>query len=303
MSRTFTIEPDGPFDLAEAAGFRLGHRDVGEPRPYDGVLRLAFCTDDYTGQAAVALRQDEAGTVHATVQGRSASAAIRRQVARTLSLDHDARAFARVLRRDPALAALHRSAPGLRPVLFASPYEAAVWSILTVHRARRQAAVLYDRLARTHGEVFSVAGAEVVTLPTPAVLAGVRELPSLPERWLAWLRGVAGAALDGRLDADTLAAADPDQAVAELRRIPGIGPFYATLILSRSTGATDILPIAEPGALEIAGRLYGRSGPLTQQEYERRAEAWRPWRTWGSALMHALLSEPRPAKSRSRRAA
>jgi DNA-3-methyladenine glycosylase II len=98
---------------------------------------------------------------------------------------------------------------------------------------------------------------------------------------------VARAAIDGRLDAATLAASDPDEAMAGLRTLPGIGPFYAALILLRSTGVTDVLPTNEPRVLACAGELYGLGGPMSQSEFEARARAWRPWRTWATVLIRA----------------
>ena len=38
----------------------------------------------------------------------------------------------------------------------------------------------------------------------------------------------------------------PEDAMAALQQLPGIGPMYAGLILLRSTGATDILTLGEP---------------------------------------------------------
>ena len=86
---------------------------------------------------------------------------------------------------------------------------------------------------------------------------------------------MARAALDGRLDAGTLAAADPDEAMAGLRALPGLGPFYRALIQVRSTGVTDVLPTNDPRVLACAGELYGLDGPMSQSEFEARAQAWR----------------------------
>src|SRR5262249_56760930 len=107
-------------------------------------------------------------------------------------------------------------------------------------------------------------------------LLRVTELPGLPAPRVAWLHAVARAALDGRLDAATLAATDPVEAMAELRRLPGIGPFYAALVQVRSTGVTDVLPTNEPRVLACAGELYGLDGPMSQSDFEARAQAWPP---------------------------
>jgi len=37
-----------------------------------------------------------------------------------------------------------------------------------------------------------------------------------------------------------------EEAMAELRAMPGLGPVYAGLVLLRSTGVTDALTAAEP---------------------------------------------------------
>jgi DNA-3-methyladenine glycosylase II len=283
MTNTFVIEPRGAFSLREAALFGFGPRDE---RSFDGVLRLAFCVDGYRDQAGVELRQSDDGAVHGTIHGGADPVAVRAQVARVLSLDHDGAAFAEVGARDPAIGLLQRTAPGLRPVLFHSPYEAAAWSVISARRARAQAIVLRTRLSTMVGHRFTLAGMEQYAFPTPEALLTVDELPGLPAQRISWLHGIARAALDGRLDADILAAEDPDVAMAGLRRLAGIGPFYAALVQVRSTGATDVLPVDEPRVLAAAGRLYGTS--LAQADLERLAERWRPWRTWACVLVRAV---------------
>ena len=283
MTSTFTITPRGPFSLREAALFGFGPR---AEKHFDGVMRLAFCVDGYADQVGVELRQSPDGVVHGLVHGRSSSA-VRDQVARVLSLDHDGDAFHALRDADPVLGLVLRAAPDLRPVLFHCPYEAAVWAILSARRARPQAIALRERLSRAHGAVFMLAGVDQAALPTPAQLLRVTELPGLPAARIPWLHDVARSALDGRLDADTLAGTDPEVAMAELRRLPGIGPFYAALILVRSTGVTDVLPTNEPRVLACAGELYGLGVPMSQAEFDERAQAWRPWRTWATVLIRA----------------
>jgi len=273
---TFVIKPRGPFSLCEAALFGFGPRDE---RSFDGTMRLAFCADRTFDQVAVELTQASDGTVHATVEG---DADVRDQVARILSLDHDGAAFLDIGRRDPVIGRLQAAAPGLRPVLFYSPYEAAAWSILSGRRGRTQAIKVRTWLARHHGRELAGQWA----FPTPTDLLKVTGIPSFPAQRLDWLHKVAEAALDGWLDADALKARDPDEAMADLRRLPGIGPFYAALVQVRATGATDILPVDEPRSLAAAGELYGQ--PFTQHDFEARAERWRPFRTWATVLIRAV---------------
>ncbi len=132
----FTISPRGPFSLAEAAAFGFGQRDG---RDADGVMRLAFCVDGYTELVGVEVRLDAAGDVHAMAFMRPGTnlGTVRAQVARVLSLDYDASEFVRIGDRDPVIGRLQAAAPGLRPPLFYSPYEAAAWSVLSARRPAR----------------------------------------------------------------------------------------------------------------------------------------------------------------------
>jgi len=283
-SRTFTIEPLGPFSLAEAAGFGFGQRDARKP---EGLMRLAFCLDGY--EVGVEVRQDAGGVVHGVVHGPASvdTAAVRRQAARVLSLDHDGTEFTAIGERDPVIGRLQQIAPGLRPPLFYSPYEAAAWSVLSARRPARQMMAVRQRLSETHGTVFELAGERLAAFPTPEALLAVTEFPAIPTDKLERLHGVAEAALAGRLSAARLLGLGPEAAMTELQEIKGIGPFYSALIVIRGTGFADVLPVAEPKALELAARLYGLEEPVQPEALAQIAEPWRPLRTWAVVLIRA----------------
>jgi len=284
-TQTVTIEPKGPFSLEEAATFGFGQREAA---PYDGVMRLAFCLDGYRGHAGAEVRQDERG-VHLTITGDDDVDidAVRRQVARVLSLDHDGDEFTAIGERDPVIKRLQAVAPGLRPPLFYSPYEAAAWSVLSARRSATQAAGVRRRLSEEHGATFTLAGEPLAALPTPAQLLDVGRFPGIDETRLRRLHGVATAAFDGRLDADRLRAMGPDAAMAELRTLDGIGPFYSSLIVVRGTGFADVLPTNEPKLLALVAQLYGLPGPPSPEQLTSIAEPWRPLRTWAAVLIRA----------------
>jgi DNA-3-methyladenine glycosylase II len=279
----FTIEPVGPFSLRESATFGFGQRSG---RPFDGLMRMAFCLDGYREQVGVVLSQDHAG-VHGQVHGSADLAAVEAQVARVLSLDHDGEAFVAVGQRDPVVARLLAVAPGLRPPLFHSPYEAAAWSVLSARRPASQMMVLRARLSEAHGCRFTLAGEQVAAFPLPTQLVDVNEFPGLPTVKLDRLHGVAAAALGGVLDADTLRALPDERASSQLQRLAGIGPFYSALILLRATGHTDLLPTDEPQLLGLVAKLYGLPAPPGPEQFAEIAEPWKPFRTWVSVLIRA----------------
>jgi DNA-3-methyladenine glycosylase II len=124
-------------------------------------------------------------------------------------------------------------------------------------------------------------------MPTPAQLAALTDFELLPEVKLRRLRGVAAAALEGRLDTETLRAMPVDEAEGRLRELDGIGPFYAQLVTVRTLGHTDVTPTAEPMVLAEAGRLLGYDRPLTAPELVEVAGRWSPWRTWACVAIRA----------------
>ena len=141
------------------------------------------------------------------------------------------------------------------------------------------------KLAIAHGKVFALAGEELAAFPLPEAILRLRSFDGLDPTKLTRLHAVAKAALDGALDADHLAALDPDRARAELETLPGIGPFYADLVLVRATGSAVLLPRDEPKLLSYVGHLFGLSGPADAASLERIAESWKPFRTWAAVLV------------------
>jgi DNA-3-methyladenine glycosylase II len=281
--RRLTIQPRGEFSLQELALFGFGQRERAD---WDGVMRLAFCLDGYRAQVGVEVRQDPAG-VHCLVHGDGDLDAIRAQVARSLSLDHDGRALAAIGERDPVVARLLRAAPGLRPPLFYSPYEAAVWVVMSARRPRAQIAEVRRRLSEAHGRVFELAGQRLAALPTPEQLLDVDRVPGLNEEKVRRMHVVAREALAGRLDVDRIHRLGPEAALADLQGLPGVGPFYSSLIVVRASGLADVLSEREPQLLDLVARLYGMPAPPGPEKLAELAEAWRPLRTWVSVLIRA----------------
>ncbi len=283
---TFTIMPSGPFSLALAAAFGFGQRDASE---WDGVLRLAFCMDGYTMQVGIEVRQDDNGAVHGTVSAPDGVDvdAVRRQVARVLSLDHDGNEFSAIGERDPVIGRLQQIAPGLRPPLFYSPYEAAAWSVLSARRPAREMMAVRQRLSEAHGTVFELGGQRLAAFPTPEALLDIATFPAIPADKISRLHGVAEAAIAGRLASAHLLELGPEAAAAELQQIKGIGPFYSSLIVIRGTGFADVLAVAEPRALALTARLYGLDEPVSAARFAEIAEPWKPVRTWAVVLIRA----------------
>lgn len=309
MTTTVRIPTRGPFSLEELALLGFGHRDEAR---FDGVMRMAFRVDgDLERAAGVEVRQDGQHldvTVHSDPGANTHTVAfagtgtvtdaVAAQVARILSCDHDGEEFAQVGTRDPVVAALQAAAPGLRPPLFHSPYEAALWSLVSTRRPRAQAIAVRERLAARDGDSFELAGRTVHAVPSPTTLAQISEpVPGLPADRLPRLRALGKAAAAGDLDVDRLVGLGAEEAMRQMQRLPGIGPFYATLVVVRACGFTDELPLGESHNRTAVEQAWGLPAPLSDEAYTELAETWRPFRTWVALLARAAA--PRLAASTS----
>jgi DNA-3-methyladenine glycosylase II len=280
-----SITPDVPFSLEAAAAFGFGP-NTGRPLPQGGVMRLAFVTDDLRHHAGVELSQEADGTVIASIDSDAPVDAVTRQVSRILSLDHPGREWLAAGERDPVVGRLQRAHPGLRPVLFHSPYEAAAWSIISARRHRSQAAGLRTRIAREHGRTFTIAGEQLHAFPLPEQLLALDAIGGVDDVRLQRLRGVARAALDGALEPAVLREMEPEPALRHLQTLAGIGPTYATLILLRSTGVTDVMTFGEPRLPRYVSHFYDLGpGPASPGQLRTIADGWRPFRTWTAVLV------------------
>lgn len=285
MAAQLEIVPEGPFSLRLAAGFGFGPYGARAAEGAD-VLRLAFLVDGEADHAGVALTQPETdGSVVAAIQSDADPQAVRAQVARVLSLDHDGTPFVAAGERDPVLGALQQRHHGLRPVLFHSPYEAAAWAIISHRRPGAQAARTRDAVAERLGASFDVGGERLHAFPTPRRLLELEPGAGLPSVKVERLHALAHATLDGRLRPDRLQALEAERALAHLQELPGIGPFSAALILLRGTGVADVVTAAEPRLLRAAAHFYDLDAPPDLDGLTRLAEPWRPRRTWACVLL------------------
>jgi DNA-3-methyladenine glycosylase II len=279
-----TLRPLGPFDLERTRDF-VGRWDPitrHTPGP-DEPLRLTAPLDGDQRPVAFALTQaGPDAEVHVEIAGADGAEEVAlAQIARLLSLDHDARDYPEVGRRVPVVGALMDQHRGLRPTLFGAPYEAAAWGVISARISERQAGRIVRRLSVAHGEVLSVAGAEVDAFPRPEALRALREFPGLPPEKVHRLHGVAEAALAGDLEVARLRALGPEGARAALRRLRGIGEFWASGILLRACGVVDEFP-DEPRCRAVLARIHHRD---PDDALDDLIERLRPYRTWSALLL------------------
>ncbi len=290
-TRTFELTPRGPYSFAASLEFLEGFAPAAyRGSGHGGHLHLAFVADGGEEAAGVCVR-DEGGALVGEVFGAANPAAARAQVERILSLDVDGAGFPDIGRRDPVVGRLQARYPGLRPVNFYSPYEAGAWAIIAGRIRITQAARLKERMARELGPAVEVHGETLHAFPGPARLRRLDGFQGLFGRKVEWLRALAEATTAGRLDAARLRALPTEQALAELRALPGIGPFGSEHILLRGAGEPDYLPWREPRVPKAFATAYGLPAIPAPEEMGRIAEGWRPYRMWVTFLLRVMRED------------
>jgi DNA-3-methyladenine glycosylase II len=280
------IVPRGPFSLAAARDFAGGFpAGIGGGGVGPGSITLAFPVEGHEASAAIELWQDDDGVIRgrSDVPPNLLQPALR-QAARSLSLDHDGTGWPAVGERDPIVGRLQAEHEFLRPVCFYSAYEAVTSFVIGQRISRRQAAVIKRGLAELLGDRPTVAGTEVAAFPRPSRLLELTAHPGLSAEKVRRLRGLAQAALDGRLDTETLRQLPPEVALAALQELPGVGPFTADATLYRGCGVADGLPGSDELGRTVLRDLYATDAPTTA-DVERITDPWRPYRMWAVVLL------------------
>jgi DNA-3-methyladenine glycosylase II len=150
----------------------------------------------------------------------------------------------------------------------------------------RTASVLKQRISRDYGTPVMVDSTEMTTFPSPQVLLDATSLPGVHSVKLERIHGLAASALDGTLTARAPRTVPPDEALATLRQLPGVGPFSAELILVRGAGAPDVFT-SESRLLAAIRKVYHLPEASAEGDYRSIAQGWRPLRSWVSFWLRA----------------
>ena len=273
-----TLHPRGPFSLTASADFIEGFPGTQAERPAEA-LRYAWAVDGDWRTVQATLGQDDDG-VHAELAGRPAAPLAERaarDLEQMLCLDVDGTGFAALGERDSVVGTLQQRFPGLRPVLFYTPYEAAAWTIISQRIRMTQAATIKAYLATELGEHGA--------FPAPARLAQLTAPKrGLTARKIDQLRALATAAQDGALTRQRLRAMSYPDGLAHLQQLPGIGPFSAELILIRGAGQPDVLPDHDVRLTQAISAAYDTTD---DGDIRSIADGWRPYRAWVALLLRA----------------
>jgi AraC family transcriptional regulator, regulatory protein of adaptative response / DNA-3-methyladenine glycosylase II len=274
-----------PYDWPAMLGFLRARAITGVESVQGDVYRRTIGFDGQQG--TVTVRPAEGNALRATVRFAKLSALpqIIARLRRVFDLAADPDAIALQLVKDPTLAPLVAARPGLRVPGAWDGFELAVRAVLgqqiTVPGAIRLAGAL---VARFGERLTCPDGALTHVFPDPAALQGVDPASmGMPRsRGVALLAVAAAVVADPQIFA---AGRSLEEAVAQLRALPGIGEWTAQYIAMRQLREPDAFPAADIGLMRAMADRDGLRP--TASALLARAELWRPWRAYAAQHLWA----------------
>lgn len=178
----------------------------------------------------------------------------------------------------PAHRILHRRYAGIRPVLFADPFEGIAWTILGQQITVALAARLKQNVAQRYGSPAEGAARPLFVFPSPdrVARASIDDLRSLQlsRQKAEALVGVARALAAGQWTPALAAEQPAEETITRLRQFRGIGRWSAEYILLRVLGHPDVLPAGDAALQRAWARLTGVAGRAAEDCLRRAGAAW-----------------------------
>jgi DNA-3-methyladenine glycosylase II len=287
-----------PFDFQKSLDF------VGEFPPMTGEQTLgagSLTRAVYVNGQLIGFRVEVGGTVESPsptyvlfaeqpITPDTRAAAVDR-ITFFLSLTDDLRPFYALGEADPDFAPVIARLYGHHQVKFVTPFENAVWAILTQRNPMPIAGNMKAALVEAYGGSITIEGVVYNAFPDAARLAQI-PVDELAERIhhpqkaeYLHAAAVAFAAVDEKF----LRTGDHAAVEAWLRAIKGIGPWSATFVLIRGLGRTAQLS-TEKRLLAAASDCYHR--PLAEADLAKIAEHYGDWKGYWAYYLRNMNRVP-----------
>lgn len=152
-------------------------------------------------------------------------------------------------------------------------------------------AVLYQQItgkaARTiEGRLKGLFDGRIPVAPTLAKASAAKlRSVGLSRQKAEYLREIAAAFAERRIQSRTLARMSDDEVIAAVTDIRGVGVWTAHMLLMFPLERPDVLPVGDLGVVKGAQSLYGLRKRPDAARLEKLTETWRPYRSVGSWYM------------------
>ena len=189
---------------------------------------------------------------------------------------------------DAALANLPGT-PGIRLPGSLDAFELAVRAVLGQQVTVAAARTLARRVVERFGTPLATPWPSLArAFPSPQTLAAAT-LDSVASLGIVRTRSNALIAMAQAWPALEAAMASPDDFIAALCELPGIGPWTAHYVAMRALGWPDAFPPNDVAVLKAMRLLFGTQN---QRDADAQAQAWRPWRAYAVLRLWNSLETP-----------
>jgi DNA-3-methyladenine glycosylase II len=182
---------------------------------------------------------------------------------------------------DPRLEAV-AAASGAVPLRLSEPGFASLASIIVSQMvSKASAAAIWNRILA----VGPVTPQNYLAIDP--VLSATFGLSRAKSKTLA---GLAEAIVEQRIDLDVLLKLPPDEAIAGLTALPGIGPWTAEVYLMFCGGHPDVFPSGDVALQAAVGHAFALEVRPSAKQLRQMATIWSPWRSVAARLFWAYYA-------------
>jgi len=299
FTESFTFEPLAPFSLdLSAQVFSSGDRQVRSYANgvFSQVLRVdvaLFLANVFsTGtvdlpKLVVELKSNKPITAQTIKAAKEA-------ITYLFSLDFDLAVLYREVESDSTMHKITQQLYGFKfpttPTVFESLVDAIVEQQISIKVAR----TIEERFAKKFGDKLDIDGETYYAFPTPQNVKDtcINDIRScgLSERKAEYIYNAAQLIVEGKLNLEEMKnTSNPEEIIAELDEIKGIGVWTAELTMLRGMQRFDALPADDFGIKRVISKYYYGGKPVKAAEAREIAKAWGKWK--GLAAFYLISAE------------
>jgi DNA-3-methyladenine glycosylase II len=305
FTETFTIKASAPFNFDLTAQiFSSGDRQI---RAYgEGLFYQLLKINDKLALAKVS----SIGTVEKpklNVELKSnklLKATDKLEAQKTIiflfNLNFELSSFYTDVKNDPLMHQLTQQLFGLKNPTTPTVFESLVDSVVEQQISIKVAHTIEQRLTKKFGAQLQIDGETYFYYPSPKNLATatITEIQQvgLSQRKAQYIQNAAQLIAAGKLDLEAMKnQKNPQQIIAELDEIKGVGVWTAELTVLRGMQRLDALPADDLGIRRVISRYYCSGRPIETTEARAIAEAWGRWK--GLAAFYLIIAEIQDLKA------